>query len=186
MTDSPTPSSTSLRRSAPDPPGQGSHPPHRRQAPGPDSPMAASCERSAAAPSWIAVMSDLARSGRDPQAAARAPSAHPDRRRHPAPATSIASVSTWVWPVGSLAPLAASEAGQNGHILASLLARTASPISSTRPSPASSRSISPRPRGAVVAPFRPITTMNSRTRVSRLTGPTRAPSCSPTPSAQPA
>ena len=36
----------------------------------------------------------------------------------------MCSASAWIWalPVGSLAPLAASEAGQNGHILASLLA----------------------------------------------------------------
>lgn len=80
-------------------------------------------------------------------------------------------------PVGSLAPLAASEAGQNGHILASLLAPEGAPMSSTRPSRTNSPSIWRRRGPSLAAPSRPIATTSFRDRASRRTGPTPAPSC---------
>jgi len=69
-------------------------------------------------------------------------------------------------PVGSLAPLAASEAGQNGHMLAALLAPEGISMSSIRPSRASSRSISPPPARSSAVPFRLITITNFRPRAS--------------------
>ena len=89
-------------------------------------------------------------------------------------------------PVGSLAPLAASEAGQNGHILASLLAPEG--VSYVEhPTIATQLAIHLRPPARWwAAPSLPITTMSSRVRASRPTGPTPALSCSPTRSERPA
>ncbi len=89
-------------------------------------------------------------------------------------------------PVGSLAPLAASEAGQNGHILASLLAPEG--VSYVEhPTIANQLAIHLSSARAVVgSAFPPITTTSSRTRASRPTGLTRARFCSPTRSARPA
>ena len=77
-------------------------------------------------------------------------------------------------PVGSLAPLAATEAGQNGHILASLLAPDG--VSYVEhPTIASQLAIHLRPRArSSAAPSRPTTLTSSRRRASRCTGPTPA------------
>jgi hypothetical protein len=83
-------------------------------------------------------------------------------------------------PVGSLAPLAASEAGQNGHILALLLAPEGVSYSSTRPSLVSSPFTSWRPARSLAAPFLRIITTSSRPHASPITGPTQERFCSPT------
>ena len=78
-------------------------------------------------------------------------------------------------PVGSLAPLAASEAGQNGHILAELLAQDFVSYVE-KPTIANQLAIhfaSARAEQSWVAPIRPITTMSSQPPVSRFTGRTR-------------
>ena len=83
-------------------------------------------------------------------------------------------------PVGSLAPLAASEAGQNGHILACLLAPEGVSYIE-HPTIASQLAIHLSAARAVVgAPFLRITIMSFRTRASRCTGLTRARFCWPT------
>src|SRR5579864_327320 len=82
-------------------------------------------------------------------------------------------------PVGSLAPLAATDAGQNGHILAALLApEGVSYVEHPTPWRTSSRSISPPPARSWRAPSLPITTTSSPARASRPTAPTPAPSSS--------
>jgi molybdenum storage protein len=89
-------------------------------------------------------------------------------------------------PFGSLAPLAASEAGQNGHMLAALLANRASPTWSTPPSRTSWPSTWPPCGPWSGAPLRRTTTTSSRrpSAASRCTGRTPVPSSWLTPSAR--
>jgi molybdenum storage protein len=84
-------------------------------------------------------------------------------------------------PVGSLAPLAASEAGQNGHILASLLAPEG--VSYVEhPTIANQLAIHLAAARAVVGSAFPSFPVHA----FPTTGPTPAPSCLPTPWAPPA
>jgi hypothetical protein len=82
-------------------------------------------------------------------------------------------------PVGSLAPLAASEAGQNGHILASLLAPEGVSYIE-HPTIANQLAIHLTAARAVVGSAFLITTTSSRSHASRLTGQTRVRFLSPT------
>ena len=76
-------------------------------------------------------------------------------------------------PAGSLAPLAGREAGQNGHILASLLAPEGVSYIEHPQLQTSLRSTSPRRARSWRAPFPRIITTSSRSHVSRITGLTR-------------
>ena len=80
-------------------------------------------------------------------------------------------------PVGSLAPLAASEAGQNGHILAALLApEGVSYIEHGTIANQLAIHLSAA-RAVVGSAFPPIITTSSRAPACPLTGPTQAPFC---------
>ena len=87
-------------------------------------------------------------------------------------------------PVGSLAPLAASEAGQNGHILASLLAPDG--VSYVEHATIATQLVDPSVRGARRGRQRLSALPPPRipdARAFRPTGRTPARSCSPTRSA---